>query len=200
MRILAVADIHNENVKLRKADLTIIAGDFTNRGPISFVERFLDGIENEVLAIPGNMDPKEVFDVLERRGVSIHCRVVDFKGVKIFGFGGSSPTPFNTPIEFEDEEIEKYISNFESDIAVFHDTPHGFFDWINGRSVGSMAIKRWIERVKPKIVFSAHIHEHEGVAKFNDTLIIKIPPCYERRGVLVEFDDLDCVVVRFVKL
>jgi Icc-related predicted phosphoesterase len=200
MKLLVIADVHNEELKLPKADLTIIAGDFTNRGPVSFVERFLEDVPNDVLAVPGNMDPRDVLDVLELKGVSIHRKTVEIDGIRFFGFGGSSPTPFNTPFEFDDEEIEKAISGFKADIAVFHDTPYGFFDWINGKSVGSMAIRRWIESVKPKVVFCAHIHEHEGVAKLNDTLIVKVPPAYKRKAVLVEFDDLSCIIVRFINL
>ncbi len=200
MKILALGDLHNEDVKVPESDLIVIAGDITNVGPIEFAERFIDKLKGEVLAIPGNMDPKDVLDILESRGISIHRKLVDISGVSFFGFGGSSTTPFNTPFEFDDEEIEKEISGFRSDIAVFHDTPYGFFDWIGGVSVGSIAIRRWIESVKPKIVFCAHIHEHEGVAKLNDTLIVKIPPAYKKRAVLVEFKDFSNIIVRFIDL
>lgn len=201
MRIVALGDIHNaKDVRVPKGDLTIIAGDFTLEGPVKFVEDFLNRIEGKVLAIPGNMDPPEVLDLLERKGVSLHRKTVEIDGITFFGFGGSSTTPFNTPFEFDDEEIEKLISGFKADIAVFHDTPYGFFDWINGKSVGSIAIRRWVESVKPKIVFCAHIHEHEGVAKLTETLIVKIPPANKGRCVLVEFEDFNDVIVRFVNL
>lgn len=200
MRIVVLGDIHNEDVRVPRGDLTIIAGDFTFKGPVEFAEEFLNKIEGRVLAIPGNMDPKEVLDLLERKGVSLHRKTVEIDGITFFGFGGSSTTPFNTPFEFDDEEIERQISGFKADIAVFHDTPYGFFDWVNGRSVGSMAIRRWIESVKPKIVFCAHIHEHEGVAKLEETLIVKVPPANKKRGVLVEFEDFSNVIVRFVNL
>ncbi len=200
MRIVALGDIHNEDVTVPEGDLIVIAGDFTVEGPVEFAEKFLNKIRGRVLAIPGNMDPKGVLDILESKGVSIHGKTVEIDGITFFGFGGSSTTPFNTPFEFDDEEIEKHISGFKADVAIFHDTPYGFFDWVGGKSGGSMAIRRWIESVKPKLVFCAHIHEHEGVAKLNNTLIVKIPPANKGRGVVVEFEDFSNVIVRFVSL
>ncbi len=200
MKIVALGDIHNKDVDVPKGDIIIVAGDFTFEGPVKFAENFLKKIRGKILAIPGNMDPPEVLDVLEREGVSIHRKIVEINGITFFGFGGSSTTPFKTPFEFDDEEIEKLISGFKADIAIFHDTPYGFFDWVNGNSVGSMAIRRWIESVKPKIVFCAHIHEHEGVAKFEETLIVKIPPANRGRCVIVEFENFDNIMIRFVNL
>jgi Icc-related predicted phosphoesterase len=201
MRILAIGDLHGTAVGIPSdVDAVFIAGDFTNADSVKFVEEFLDSISCDVLAVPGNMDRKDVLDVLESRGVSIHRKVVDYKGFKVFGFGGSSITPFGTPFEFDDEQIEEMIAGFSADIAVFHDTPYGFFDWVGGNSVGSMAIRRWIENMKPKLVFCAHIHEHKGVAKFNDTIIVKVPPAYKKEGVLVEFESLENVIIRFISL
>ncbi len=201
MRILVVADLHETAVKIPEdVDAVFIAGDFTNAGSAKFAEEVLNSIKTRVFAIPGNMDRKEVLDLLEERGVSIHRKVVDFDGFKLMGFGGSSVTPFGTPLEFDDEQIEEMIAGYNADIAVFHDTPYGFFDWIGGKSVGSMAIRRWIENKKPKLVFCAHIHEHKGVAKFNETLIVKVPPASKKEGVLVEFKDLDNIIVRFIQL
>ncbi len=201
MRILVIADMHETPVRIPKdVDAVFIAGDFTNGTSTSFAEEVLDSIETEVLAIPGNMDKKEVLDLLEERGISIHRKVLDFKGFKIFGFGGSSITPFGTPFEFDDEQIEEMIAGFKADIAIFHDTPNGYFDWIGGKSVGSVAIRKWIENNKPKLVFCAHIHEHRGVAKLNETLIVKIPPALRGEAVLLEFEDLNNFIVRFINL
>ncbi len=201
MRILVVADLHETAVRIpQDVDAVFIAGDFTNAGSLNFVKDVLDSIKTRVFAVSGNMDRKEVLDLLEERGVSIHRKVIDFNGFKVFGFGGSSITPFGTPFEFDDEQIEEMIAGYKADIAVFHDTPYGFFDWVGGKSVGSMAIKRWIENTKPKLVFCAHIHEHKGVAKFNETLIVKVPPACKKEGVLVEFEDLNNIIVRFIRL
>ncbi len=201
MRLLVIGDIHESKVDVPKdVDAVFIAGDFTNAGNPEFAEDVLKGIEVDVLAVPGNMDKKEVLRILEDKGVSVHEKVVDFKGYRVMGFGGSSTTPFGTPMEFEDSEIERRISGLDADIALFHDTPHGLFDWIGDKSVGSKAIRKWIEEKKPKLVFCAHIHEHKGVAKLGETLLVKVPPAYKKEAVLVEFEDLEKVIVRFINL
>jgi Icc-related predicted phosphoesterase len=200
MKIVAIGDVHNEDLDVPEGDVIVVAGDITHVGPIEFAEKFIDKLKGKVLAVPGNMDPKGVLDILEAKGVSIHRKVVEIDGITFFGFGGSSPTPFNTPFEFDDEEIDKSISGFKADIAIFHDTPYGFFDWVGGKSVGSMAIRRWVESVKPKLVFCAHIHEHEGVAKINDTLIVKVPPAYKGRCVVVQFDNFKSIIIKFASL
>ena len=130
MKILAIGDLHGTAVKVpEEVDCVFIVGDFTNADSTKFVEQILDSIKCDVLAIPGNMDRKEVLDILESRGVSVHRKTVEYEGFKVFGFGGSSITPFNTPLEFDDEQIEEMIKGYKADIALFHDTPHGFFDW-----------------------------------------------------------------------
>ena len=48
MRIVALGDIHNEDVSVSEGDLIVIAGDFTINGPIEFAERFLDKIRGKV--------------------------------------------------------------------------------------------------------------------------------------------------------
>ena len=202
MRILVVADIHETPVKLPKdVDAVFIAGDFTNASSADFAKKFLDSVEvDKIYAVPGNMDTKDVLNLLEERGISVHRKVIDFEGYKLMGFGGSSITPFNTPMEFDDERIEEEIAGMEADIALFHDVPNGFFDWIAGKNVGSMAIRKWIESKKPKLVFCAHIHEYKGVAKLGDTLIVKVPPASKGEGVMVEFKDLKEPIIQFIQL
>ncbi|WP_456328230.1 metallophosphoesterase family protein, partial [Archaeoglobus sp.] len=81
MRIVALGDIHNEDVTVPEGDLIVIAGDFTVEGPVEFAEKFLNKIRGRVLAIPGNMDPKGVLDILESKGVSIHGKTVEIDGI-----------------------------------------------------------------------------------------------------------------------
>ncbi len=92
------------------------------------------------------------------------------------------------------------LAGMSADIALFHDVPNGLFDWIAGKNVGSMAIRRWIESKKPKLAFCAHIHEYMGVAKLNETLIVKVPPASKGEGVIVEFEDIREPIIQFVKL
>ena len=55
-----------------------------------------------ILAVPGNLDHPPVIELLEELDINIHGKgkIIDEK-IGIFGCGGSNETPFNTPIEFQ---------------------------------------------------------------------------------------------------
>jgi hypothetical protein len=205
MRALVVADIHGRRERLQSEDVDVafIVGDFTNADDPSFAEEVLDSFTCKVFAIPGNMDRRGVLDALERRGVSVHLRVVEYEEFSIFGLGGSNPTPFNTPFEMREDEIEKELSRFKDaySIAVIHAPPYGLFDWVGKQSVGSIAIRRWIEKNRPKLVFCAHIHEHQGVAKLRETMLIKVGAAIHGNAAIVDVDEsMDNIAVKFIRI
>ena len=117
MKILAVSDIHgkkNENLinYLNDEDISLVllAGDITNFGPLEFVGEFISEIlecDVEVFAIYGNCDIAGVCDAIESAGGKcIHNKIVEYEDIAIIGYGGSNPTPFDTPCEVDDETIE----------------------------------------------------------------------------------------------
>ncbi|RLI79832.1 metallophosphoesterase [Archaeoglobales archaeon] len=202
MRVLVIADIHDRLIGKPKEgfDAVFILGDITGVGDVSLVEHVLD-FDCKVFAIPGNVDTNEVVKVLEQRGVSLHMKEEEFEGIKFVGFGGSNITPLHTPLEFDEVEIEWSIAELSGEVALFHTPPYGFFDDVNGRSIGSIAIMNWIEEKTPKIVFCAHVHEHQGVAKYKNTLIVKVGMAYSGEAAIVDFDKkFDKIAVRFVKI
>jgi len=203
MRILALADIHGRKIGKVSYDVdaVFIAGDFTNADDPEFAEEVLEAFDAEIYAVPGNMDRKGVLDILEKRNVSIHLKTIELDGIKVVGLGGSNPTPFGTPFELSDAEIEKEISGLCGDIAVFHPPPYGFFDWVRGESVGSKAVRRWMEEKKPKMLICAHIHEHMGVASYGETMIVKLGTAMKGSAALIEIgENFDPVIVRFVEI
>jgi len=208
LKILAIADIHNREFGKvnEEVDVVIVAGDFTNADGVDFAKKSVSTLRDyfpnaKILAIPGNMDVKEVLDFLENEGISIHGKVVSVNNIKIGGVGGSNPTPFNTPFELEENELKEMLKEFECDIAVIHTPPYGYFDWIAGKSVGSTAVKDWMIERKPKILICAHIHEYEGVAKAGDTLIVKLGTIMNGRGAIIDLDEkFENVIVRFIKI
>ncbi len=203
MRILALADIHRKKIERlpHNVDAVFIAGDFTNADDPSFVERVLDSINTKVYAVPGNMDRKEVLKILEERKVSVHLKSAKLNSYTIVGLGGSNPTPFSTPFELREEEIEKALSHLSGDIAIFHTPPYGFFDWVRGNSVGSKALKEWMIEKMPKILICGHIHEHMGVARYKNTLIVKLGAAVKGTAALIEVvGNFDPVIVRFIDI
>lgn len=186
MRILLLADLHSDEYALErirnicsagKFDYALVAGDIT-KGAISFLEDVLDALPN-CLAIPGNCDPPQVLEILEKRGRSVHKkRIALSDGFNIVGFGLSPPTPFHTYGELEESEIRKEMTMLDVDektLLLTHAPPYGIFDVIRGGHIGSKAIMHFIEAKKPFANFCGHVHEHEGVSKIGKTTVVKIP-------------------------
>lgn len=197
MRVLAITDVHaeefvvarlNEFLRRERFDLLIVAGDVTNRGPVSFAEDFLDSLHIKTLAVHGNMDPSGVAEILEKRGMSLHGRSVEVNGFKFAGFGGSNPTPFQTPSEYGEDAIERGLAGIvdERTVLVTHAPPYGCLDTIpNGAHVGSRSVRKVIEETQPVLCICGHVHETEGEASIGRTKIVKVAPAMTGRAAAI---------------
>lgn len=175
MRILQMTDLHGADRCLEESrawagahepDLFLATGDLTNFGPLGYVRDLLEGFPCRTLALPGNCDPREVVPLLEALGVSLHGRRAEVAGETLVGLGGSSPTPFHTPFELSEEEIEASLRPLMVPGAVLatHSPPHGSVDVVpGGGHAGSRAVRRLVEEFVPKAVLCGHIHEARGV-------------------------------------
>ncbi len=190
MKILSVGDIHEDfeksklmNNELETADLIIITGDLTNyhgrKEAKNVIDWFLNFNQN-VLAQFGNLDLPEVDDYLNEKNINLHGNGHLIDGIGIFGVGGSNPTPFQTPTEFTESEIEAFlykgfekVKDAEWKILVPHAPPNGTkIDVIgNGTHVGSTSVRDFILKEKPDISLSGHIHEARGTQKLGTTLL-----------------------------
>ena len=203
MRILALADLHSEEFILEKLanlvdrerfDLILIAGDITQHGPLSYAENLLDVLRGEkVWAIHGNMDTQQVVDLLERRGIFLHMQKAEIGRWNFIGFGGSSPTPFNTPIEYEEWQIYEELNRFrmnQKTILITHSPPYdsGVDKTSAGVSAGSKSIRRIIEEKKPFMNICGHIHEGEGETVIGSTKIVKVPAAMKGKAVELMID------------
>ncbi len=214
MKILAITDIHGKNnpnfdkyLDNNDIDLVLICGDITDFGPLEFVEEFISNIKSkniDVLSVHGNCDPSGVCDKINDVGaVCIHNNVVSYDGVILFGFGGSNPTPFNTPSEVDDSIIYEGLSDLFEDydfvngedaavrILVTHAPP---FDTLvdmlpDGGHAGSISLRNIIEEFQPDINICGHIHEARAEDKIKDTLIFNPGPLEENHAVLIELND-----------
>jgi Icc-related predicted phosphoesterase len=188
---IGIGDIHEQPLNIRfipelsKAAGVIVSGDLTNRGRKASAEKTLSEIRRinpVVYAQIGNMDFKEVDDYLEEQGVNIHARGLDLgHGVGIMGVGYSNPTPFGTPSEVPDDQIalwldqaHEQIRNLPHLLLVAHNPPFGTAtDKVRGGvSVGSRAVRKFIERVQPEVCLTGHIHEAKAVDAIGRTVII----------------------------
>ncbi len=208
MKILAVGDVHGDYKKIikylkgHKVDLVIITGDITQFGPAELGEEILNEIasfEIPVLAIPGNCDPETIHNKIDNsKAVNIHCRSMIIKNIGVCGFGGSNPTPFDTPLEFEEVQIYdeaskvlKGISNQKITLFVTHAPPYDTKTDLlpSGEHAGSTSIRKIIEEYQPSLCVCGHIHESRGVDEIGETKIINPGEISQGYGCLIRIDD-----------
>lgn len=191
MKIISFGDIHEDTHNLIKiksvletADLIVISGDITNCHGKTETKKVTDAVRKynqHVLAQFGNMDMREVDDYLTREGINLHGNGYVFGDVGIFGCGGSSPTPFNTPSEMSETDIERYLANgyhkvkdAQWKIMVCHTPPKDTATDIihSGVHVGSSTVRDFIIKYKPDVCITGHIHESRNKDKIGDTVVL----------------------------
>ncbi|MEM5792853.1 MAG: metallophosphoesterase family protein [Candidatus Aenigmatarchaeota archaeon] len=198
MNLLVIGDNHGdiENTldyveKLEKLnfDLIIYIGDFGDINPpkgfkqTDVVEIFLEelsSLEKPILAIPGNNDEKDVLSLIEKKDISIHKKGKIIGEFGFYGFGGAK-TPFMTPFEPSDEEMEiglntgyNQVLNSKHKIQITHVPPYGTnLDIIrSGVHVGSYVVRNFIESKKPILAVCGHIHEAKGTDMIGGTVLL----------------------------
>ena len=188
-KILAISDVHgeeNENLYTylnnNDIDLVLILGDITNFGPLEFVSTFI----NEV-------------------AFCLHNNIIAYGDAILFGFGGSNPTPFNTPGEMDDDKIYAevydllanydYVYNSEVPkvrILATHAPPFNTAaDRVqNGEHVGSQGIQKSIHEFEPEINLCGHIHEAKSISKIGKTTDVANPGMLKDNGaILIDIKD-----------
>ncbi|MEW6619486.1 MAG: metallophosphoesterase [bacterium] len=202
MRLLALADIHNQRKVLsslqkileQKWDWVLIAGDITNRGDTAFVEDLFDILPLQTLAVHGNMDTTDVIKLLEEKRITVHGKRKELGEYNIVGFGGSNPTPADTPTEYSENKIEDELSQLEINhqtILLTHTPPFnsGLDEVGPGFKVGSRTIREIIDTRQPCLNICGHIHEQEGKRMLGRTLVIKLAPAMHGRAAEINIDN-----------
>ena len=191
MKIISFGDVHEDINNLAKirpvletADIVAISGDLTNCHGMAEAKKVVDAVKvynNRVLAQYGNMDKPDVDTYLTKEGINLHGNGFVFEDVGIFGCGGSSPTPFNTPSEISDEDIEKYlikgyrkVKDARWKVMICHTPPKDTAtDAIRGGvHVGSSTVRNFMVKYKPYVCVSGHIHESRGTDTVGNTLVL----------------------------
>ncbi|CAD7780535.1 Calcineurin-like phosphoesterase [Candidatus Methanoperedenaceae archaeon GB37] len=208
LNMVVFGDVHNQidyidKIKeLPSADWTIITGDLTNCGGKKEAEEIINYIRyynTHILAQIGNMDFLEINDYFENLGINLHGHGYRLEEeLAVFGVGGSTPTPFNTPTEYSEQEIAAFlytayeeVKNVSHKILVSHTPPFGTkVDIVRrGEHVGSRVIREFIEKEQPELCLTGHIHEARNIDKIGKTLILN-PGTIAQGYILVEWDGI----------
>ena len=176
----AAAGIRN----MAAADYIIVTGDITNYGFRSDAEKVLQAlsaVNANILAVAGNLDQPDVAVYLDERNMSLHGRGILIGDLGFVGLGGSNHTPFNTPYEFSEEALAdllnrglSQIGDARDHILVSHAPPYktAADRLLDGRHVGSTAVRSYIERHQPLLCLTGHIHESKGEDVIGRTRIL----------------------------
>ncbi|ADG12865.1 metallophosphoesterase [Methanocaldococcus infernus ME] len=188
MNIYGITDLHGRfPSRIRemrdKIDVLIVSGDITHFGEgLEVIEKLAELSDYmEVLCVPGNCDNLEVVDLLEEYKLNVDGRVKKIENYNFVGIGGSNETPFNTPLEFSEEDLydkgKKLCKGLKNIILITHAPPYGtMLDLVGEKHVGSKAIRKIIE--EENVIFNAcgHIHECRGIDKIGKTIIVNPSP------------------------
>ncbi len=198
MNIIVISDIHGdiENLfnyfdKIKELNVDVVAcpGDFTDANmPKGFTQedvvkliiKELNLLKKPILAVPGNVDTKNMIKIFEEEGISIHGKGKVIGDFGFYGYGGAK-TPFETNIEPSEEELKlglknafNEVKNAKYKVQITHTPPAGTrVDMIqSGLHVGSNVVREAIELYEPIVAISAHIHEARGTDQLKKTFII----------------------------
>lgn len=164
-----------------------------------FEKKFFPWVDSQpcdkVIIIGGNHDrliceyENEFRELVSRHNklVYLSCEIYDYKGVRIYGtpmckiFGNWW---FMYSDEYQDKKYAEDIEKFKDiDIVISHDSPYGVSDillqqdwpWCNGKHIGNMPLRRFVENTKPKLLFHGHLHStNHFEEKLGDTSVYNV--------------------------
>jgi Icc-related predicted phosphoesterase len=232
LKILAISDLHGNEydglynyLEKNNIDLILISGDLTHFGPLNFARKVLNKLANltpMVMAIPGNCDPEGIVEEIEKsEAICCHNHVIGHENLVIYGFGGSNPTPFNTPGEFDEKTLYNSIKSVmdSKDIKLVKEPsdsfPYGKIPILlthappkdtdadkieDGSHVGSESVRKIIEEYAPCLNICGHIHEAKSCGMIENTTITNPGMLEHGYGALIEIEDNNNIIVNFVQL
>jgi Icc-related predicted phosphoesterase len=213
MKIAAIGCIHNEietlpilleKVASYEPHVLLSVGDIANASflkgfePIDIGKIFLEETKNyfnNILIVPGTWD-KDLIPFFQKENVLLHGNGKIIEDVGFYGFGGAQ-TPFNTPYEPSEKEIEEglkkafeNIKNKTIKIQATHAPPYNStLDLVGNKHVGSEAVRKAIEEFSPQIAVCAHIHESIGKDVIKNTIVLNVGKFTEGYFGLIEIKE-----------
>ncbi len=180
---------------------------------IELADEKLKDTKAKVFMAPGNDDPFEMDAILEASKTikSAAMKNLDVLGYEMITLAHTSPTPWDTPREWSEEDMAKNIDKLAATVrdkqrAIFnfHDPPYGtMLDYApklkdNRQSagetehVGSTAVLEKIKQYQPFLGLHGHIHESRAIQYVGRTFCVNPGSEYGEgvlRGVLLTLSD-----------
>ena len=209
----------------REAHFEKVIGDSV-RAWVALADERLDGSGIACLVMPGNDDGSFVGEILSGGRVlqNPEGRPIELGPFQVLSYGWSNITPWHSPRELPESELEARISALVADLepgrpAIYnlHVPPYGTriddapeiradLSLVGGSSarmvpVGSTAVRRVIERDGPVLGLHGHIHESRGSARLGPTLCLNPGSDYNAgilKGVIVRLQGGAVEDVQFV--
>ncbi len=189
-----------------------------NEKMVERLRRWLDLLVEHVdtkkvmtIVMPGNDDEFIIDNVIkeyEDRGVIYPLdKVLEIEGHEMISSPYVNPTPWNTPREMTEKELEKHLKKLVDKlndpgnaIFNFHCPPYGthldlapkltkdlrpvvIAGMVQYEHVGSKAVKKIIKKYQPIVGLHGHIHESGGVDRIGRTVVLN-PGSEYSEGVL----------------
>jgi len=153
--------------------------------------------------VHGNCDRPEVQTYLADRGVGVHGEARPIAGLTFVGVGGALLGSGRTPSEADDLAFRAVLDQAgqgledppwglgpQALVLVTHQPAHGtrLDTPFTGGHAGSPAIRAFIERHRPILAVSGHLHEVIGVDRIGPTTLVNPGPFRQGRYAVVEID------------
>jgi Icc-related predicted phosphoesterase len=189
------------------------------RGWLELAEDRLGGSGIRLYVMLGNDDEPRLREVLASSPLDVDPEDVTVdvgEGWQMVSCGHANPTPWNSPRELPEDELEAHLEELVADVDDvgrtvfnFHVPPirtaidrapaldESLKPVVRGGSVtmtaaGSQAVRNVIERYQPPVALHGHIHESRGAVKVGKTVCINPGSEYAEgvlHGALVVLDE-----------
>lgn len=193
---------------------------------VRFTDERLEGSGIKCLVMPGNDDGEFVGNILSegRNLINPEGRTIELGPYQVLSYGWSNITPWNSPRELSEDELESRIEALTDQLepgrpTIFnlHVPPYGTriddapqiradLSLVGGSSatmvpVGSTAVRRLIERHAPMLGLHGHIHESRGTARLGRTTCLNPGSDYNTgilKGAVVRLRGSEVEDIQFV--
>ena len=189
MKIAFATDLHDSPRTMEwlartiaEYNLVIIGGDVGSISSMNEILNFAKSSPKPIIIVPGNHDTP-IADFWSRNNM-LHIETKKVGKYLVGGIGGSLPVQ-GSIMEFDETEYLQMCKNLGPvDILVIHQPPKGTkcslaYDVTSQTSltdIGSIAVRKYIEETRPRLVLCGHVHESPAVDWIGDTVIVNPGP------------------------